>query len=135
MYRGGAVKIDDRGTVKGEGTDITGEADKSETSNEGRLEFGVSIVGKEVFEESCDIDTSSSSTSFPEDSVSIGDLALSRIRWRPRLSCLSRVNVRRRALRTGATGVVIDSGLCRDVSSSESLSSDASFVPCFGNRN
>jgi hypothetical protein len=77
IYRGGAVDIDERGTVNGGDTDDIGEVDKLETSNVGRLEF--SVVGKDVFDESFEINPSSSSTSFPDDSVSAGDFVLSRV--------------------------------------------------------
>ena len=129
MYRGAAVAIDGRGTVDGVGAEISEGVDKSENSNVGRLEF--SVAGKEFFD-SFETDASSSSTSFPEDS---GDFALSRVLWRPRPSCPSRVVARLRTLRTGATGVVIESGLCKDISSSESLSSTATFEPFLGYRN
>ena len=128
IYLGAAVAIDERGIGN------TGDVDKSETSSIGILEF--SVVGSDVFDESIEINTSSSSTSFPDDSVSVGDLAFSETRIRPRLSCLSRVNVRLRTFRIGATGVVIVSGLCiEETSSSESLSSGASFDPRLGYRN
>lgn len=133
MYRGAAVDIDGRGTVNAGGTKRMGEVDKSERSNLGRLEF--SVVAKDVFEESFEIEPSSSSTSFPEDSVSARDFALSRALCRLRLSCPSRVVVRFRTLRTGATGVVIESGLCKEISSSESLSSATSFDARLGYRN
>jgi len=69
IYRGGAVAIDGRGIVK------TGEVDKSEASGTAGLEF--SVEGRDVFEDSFEIDTSSSSTSFSDDSVSFGDFGLS----------------------------------------------------------
>src|SRR5437667_7368401 len=108
MYRGGAVEIDGRGIV-GEGGVTIGEVVNSETSSIGSLEF--SVFFSDVFDESFEICSSSSSTSLSDDSVSAGEFALSRARVRPRLSVLSRVNARLRAFRTGATGVVIVSGL------------------------
>ena len=62
----------------------------------------------------------SSSGSLSEVSLSMsGDFNVSRARVRPLLSFFSRVRVRRRTLRIGATGVVMDAGLCIDSWSSE----------------
>jgi hypothetical protein len=101
--------------------------------------IGVSEVGKEDIDEFLEIETLSSSISAAEvsDSTSAsasGVLAFSRVRVRPRLSCLSSVKVRRRAFRMGATGVVIVSGLAIETSSSELLSFSPS-VARFGYKN
>ena len=96
----------------------------------GILRAGVSDMGREDIEDSFEMEILSSSISNAEVSDSWSASApsgvLSRVRVRPRLSCLSRVRVRRRALRTGATGVVIVSGLAIETSSSELLSSSPS---------
>jgi hypothetical protein len=137
IYRGGAVAIDGRGIVTpdGGGSAIRGEpVDKSEISTIGIVES--MVVGREVFEETSERSPSSSSAmSLSEDSGSAaGEVSL--FRARPRLSFFSSVNVRRRAFRIGATGVVIASGLCIETSSSESLESGATFVePRLGYKN
>ena len=129
IYRGGADDIEGRGIV----TFLSSVVGEVDTSREiatsgilGILIIGVSEVGKEDIEESLEMEILSSSISAAEvsDSASAsGVLDFSRVRVRPRLSCLSRVKVRRRAFRTGATGVVIVSGLAIETSSSEVLSS------------
>jgi hypothetical protein len=127
--------MEGRGTVAEGGTEsgLVCGVDKSEISKLGRL--GLSEVGSEVLDESFENDTSSSSMSFSEDSDSVGVFALSRVRGFPRLSCLSRVIALRRTFLTGATGVVIASGLRAGTSSSESLSSAPSFDPRLGYKN
>lgn len=137
IYRGGAVAIDGRGIVTADRgrSAITGDpVDKSEISTIGIVES--KLVGRDVFDETFERSPSSSSAiSLSEDSGSaVGEDSLFRVL--ARLSFLSSVKVRRRTFRTGATGVVIASGLCIETSSSESLESAASFVkPRLGYKN
>lgn len=143
IYRGGADEIDGRGMVSSRFSVFVGEVvNSSETATSGIpgiLIIGVSEVGKEDIDESLEMETLSSSMSAADvsDSASASVsvvIGFSRVRVRPRLSCLSRVKVRRRAFRTGATGVVIVSGLAIDASSSELLSSSPSMAR-FGYKN
>lgn len=138
IYRGGAEDIEERGILIFLSRVVGDVDDSSETASRGTLgifTIGASEVGKEDFDESIEIDILSSSSSAPEvsDSASASGV-LTRVRVRPRLSCLSRVKVRRRAFRTGATGVVIVSGLAMETSSSEVLSSSPP-VARFGYKN
>ena len=117
------------------------EVIQPEDAEAGKLELVIEAseppLGTELLEESLvEGSVSSSSSSLAsEDSVSVWDFARSpRILVRLLFPLFSRVNVRRRALRTGATGLRV-SGRCFEISSSESLDSPLSFEARRGYRN
>ncbi len=138
IYRGGAEDIEGRGiliflsSVVG---DVDNSSETATSGTPGNLMIGTSEVGRDDLDESIEMEILSSSISAAEisDSASASGV-LVRVRVRPRLSCLSRVKARRRAFRTGATGVVVVFGLAIETSSSEVLSSSPSIFR-FGYRN
>lgn len=138
MYLGGAEEIEGRRVLMASGEErisVIG-LDTSEICTVGGSGTKViSEAGRDDFGDSFDTSPFSSSASGSEASESTFIDLILLVRGRARLSCLSRVNPRRRAFRSGATGVVIVSGLLIEISSSELLSLAASLDARRGYKN